>query len=97
MTTVREQILERLQTLQPTLIDLRDESAAHAGHAGSAAHAKRTGLIADTAEGTHFDLTVVSPAFAGKSRVVCHQMIYALLDDLMKTRIHALQIDARPV
>ena len=97
MTSVREQIIERLQSLQPTLIDLRDESASHAGHAGSVAHAARTGLAAGTTEGTHFDLTVVSPAFAGKSRVARHQMIYALLDDLMKTRIHVLQIDARPV
>jgi len=96
MTTVRDQILERLQTLQPTLIDLRDDSSAHAGHAGAVAHLQRIGPAAE-AEGTHFDLTVVSPAFAGKSRVARHQMIYALLDDLMKTRIHALQIDARPV
>ena len=96
MTTVREQILERLQVLQPASIDLRDESASHAGHAGSVAHATRNGLAAE-AEGTHFGLTVVSAAFAGTSRVARHQMIYALLDDLMKTRIHALQIDARPV
>jgi BolA protein len=93
MLIVREQIAERLQALHPALLEVRDESGDHAGHAGALAHAQRTG----TAEGTHFDITVVSPAFAGMPPVARHRMIYDLLDDLMKTRIHALKIDARPV
>ena len=92
MPSIREQIAARLQALHPALLEVRDESAAHAGHAGAAAHAQRTGAT----EGTHFELTLVSPDFAGKPLLVRHRMIYALLDDLMKTHIHALKIDARP-
>ncbi len=91
MQNIAQQIEQRLQTLHPSLVEVRDQSAAHAGHAGAADHAGRTGAV----DGTHLDLTVVSPAFSGKSRLACHRMVYELLDDLMKTRIHALSIDAR--
>ncbi len=93
MSAIKDLIAARLQVLQPTLLEVRDQSAAHRGHAGAQAHAERTGAV----DGTHLDLTVISPAFAGKTRVACHRMIYELLADLMKTRIHALQIDARAV
>jgi BolA protein len=89
---VRDQIRTRLQVLNPTVLHIVDDSSAHAGHAGAASHAERTGAV----EGTHFEVTVVSPAFAGKAPVARHRMIYDLLDDLLKTRIHALKIDARP-
>jgi BolA family transcriptional regulator, general stress-responsive regulator len=96
MTTVREQIESRLQSLNPALLDVVDDSAAHAGHAGAQSHATRIGADGPADEGTHFEITVVSAAFAGKPLVARHRMIYELLDDLMKTRIHALKIDARP-
>lgn len=92
MPNVAEQIRERLAALNPVTLDVRDDSAQHAGHAGAADHAARTGAV----EGTHFELTIVSPIFAGASPVARHRMIYELLGDLMKTRIHALKIDARP-
>ena len=99
MHSVREQIEARLQVLQPTLLTIIDDSASHAGHAGAAAHAARTGGGGDGGahahEGTHFEITVVASAFAGKPPVARHRMIYELLDELMKTRIHALKIDAR--
>lgn len=91
MQTIREQIIARLSALRPTILEVTDDSASHAGHAGATSHAKRTGAM----EGTHFELTIVSPVFAGKPLVTRHRMIYAQLDDLMKTRIHALKIDAR--
>lgn len=98
MRSVREQIEARLQVLQPTLLTIIDDSASHAGHAGAAAHAARTGVDAGAHadEGTHFEITVIASAFAGKPLVARHRMIYELLDELMKTRIHALKIDARP-
>lgn len=96
MLSVREQIEARLLVLQPTLLTIIDDSASHAGHAGAAAHAARTGAGAHAAEGTHFEITVVASAFAGKPLVARHRIIYELLDELMKTRIHALKIDARP-
>jgi BolA family transcriptional regulator, general stress-responsive regulator len=91
METVREQMIKRLAPLAPVALDIVDDSAAHAGHAGAAAHAARTG----THEGTHFEIRVVSSAFDGKPLVARHRMIYELLGDLMKNRIHALKIDAR--
>jgi BolA protein len=91
--TISEQIRQRLTPLNPVMLDIRDDSARHAGHAGAADHAARTGAT----EGTHFELTIVSPIFAGASPVARHRMTYDLLGDLMKTRIHALRIDARPV
>ncbi len=96
MLSVREQIEARLQALHPTRLEIVDDSASHAGHAGAAAHAARLGREANAIEGTHFEITVISDAFAGKPLVARHRMIYELLDELMKTRIHALKIDARP-
>ena len=89
--TIRDEIAQRLAALCPSRIEVIDDSASHAGHAGAASHAARTGAM----DGTHFELTVVSAQFAGKTAVARHRMVYALLDDLMKTRIHALKIDAR--
>jgi len=60
---------------------LHDDSASHAGHAGNQG-------------GGHFELVIVSPAFAGKRAVERHRMVYALLADLIPTRIHALSIKA---
>ncbi len=91
MISIRDQITGRLQALAPSLIEVTDDSAAHAGHAGAADHADRTGAI----DGTHFELTIVSNAFAGKTRIARHRMVYELLAELMQTRIHALKIDAR--
>ena len=91
MTSIRDQIVDRLQALSPSLIEVSDDSAAHAGHAGARDHAERTGAV----EGTHFELTIVSEAFAGKSLVARHRMIYELLAELMQSHIHALKIDAR--
>jgi BolA family transcriptional regulator, general stress-responsive regulator len=95
MSNIRDQIELRLQTLKPDLLEVVDDSAAHAGHAGATAHAARHAGAQALVEGTHFEITVVSAAFAGKPLVARHRMIYALLDDLMKTQIHALKIDAQ--
>ena len=91
MISICDQIASRLAPLQPSLLEVSDDSAAHAGHAGAQAHAERTGAI----DGTHFELTIVSSAFAGKPLVARHRMIYELLGELMSQRIHALKIDAR--
>jgi BolA family transcriptional regulator, general stress-responsive regulator len=95
MPTVRDQILDRLNALNPSHLELTDDSAAHRHHAGAAAHATRVGAETVAAEGTHFELTIVSPLFIGKSLLARHRMVYAQIDDLMKSRIHAMKIDAR--
>lgn len=73
----------RLAALQPLALDLRDESGQHAGHAGARASG-----------GSHWQLTIVSEAFRGKSAVARHRMVYEALGDLMKSEVHALRIAA---
>ena len=82
MRATADVIRERLAALNPVTVDLRDESEQHAGHAGAASG------------GGHWQLTIVSEAFRGKSPVARHRMIYEALGDLMKRDIHALTIEA---
>ncbi|MGZ5051550.1 MAG: BolA family protein [Methylobacter sp.] len=69
-------------TFKPELLEIIDNSAAHAGHAGA-----RSG-------GGHYHVTIVAEAFEGKSLVQRHQQIYKVLGDMMKHEIHALGINA---
>ena len=82
--TVADEIRRRLETLSPVGLDLVDESAQHAGHAG-----------ASPGGNTHWRLTVVSGAFAGKSTIARHRMVYEALGELMQHPIHALAISAK--
>ncbi|MDD2724822.1 MAG: BolA family transcriptional regulator [Methylovulum sp.] len=70
------------ETFHPELLEILDNSAAHAGHAGA-----RSG-------GGHYHVTIVADAFEGKSLVQRHQLVYKALGDLMKQQIHALGINA---
>ena len=83
MHPVEAAMRERLASLAPVSLDLQDESGQHAGHAGS----RPSG-------GSHWQLTIVSEAFRGKSAVARHRMVYEALGDLMKQDIHALRIEA---
>lgn len=76
------QMAALLDTLQPTQIEIIDESHKHAGHAGA-----REG-------GGHYRLNIVSAQFAGKPTVARHRMIYSALGEMMKNDIHALHITA---
>lgn len=69
--------------LQPSELELVDESHKHAGHAGA-----RDGR-------GHFALRINAAAFAGLAPLARHRRVYAALGDLMQTDIHALSIDAR--
>jgi BolA family transcriptional regulator, general stress-responsive regulator len=80
---VEREMRARLATLNPVRLEVRDESAQHAGHSG----ARPSG-------GTHWDLTIVSEAFRGQSAVARHRMVYEALGDLIKRDIHALKIAA---
>jgi BolA protein len=71
------------ERLQPTVLDVIDESYLHAGHVG----ANETGV------GTHFKVRVGSPLFTGKSRVARHRLVYDALQDFMDQGLHALAIE----
>ncbi len=78
-----ERIRQALQqNLAPTSVDIEDDSAAHAGHAGAR-------------EGGHFRVTLVSDAFRGRSPIERHRLVYGALAELMGRDIHALNIVAR--
>ncbi len=83
MTDVIAAMRERLAPLAAVRLEIRDDSARHAGHAGA------------RAGGGHFAMTIVSAQFAGKRTMERHRMVYHALGALMKTRIHALSIAAR--
>ncbi len=68
--------------LAATELEVHDDSAAHAGHAGAR-------------EGRHFSLRVTSERFNGLSRVARHRVVYDALRNLIPQGIHALAIDAR--
>jgi BolA protein len=74
----------RLTTaLNPTDIEIIDESARHTGHAGAASG------------GGHYILHIVSDAFAGKNLIQRHRLVYDAVGDMMHSEIHALSIQAR--
>jgi BolA protein len=81
MTT---ELIKQLLTeaFNPRLLEIIDNSAAHAGHAGA-----RSG-------GGHYHVTIVAEVFEGRSLVQRHQLIYNALGDMMKQQIHALGINA---
>ena len=84
MTTRVERIRAMLEAaLAPLSLEVRDDSAKHAGHAGA-----RDGR-------GHFDVDIVSEAFAGLAPLARHRRVYAALGDMMTTDIHALSIRAR--
>lgn len=81
---VGTQIKDKLsQAFRPQTLDVIDESHLHAGHAGSHPEGE-----------SHFRVKIVSEAFAGKSRVDTHRMVNETLKEDLKSRVHALAIQA---
>jgi len=79
VSDIESLVRERLAFLSPLRLELIDESAQHAGHAGAG-------------NGGHYRLLIVSPQFAGKTTLQRHRIIYDALGELMQCRIHALSI-----
>ena len=71
------------EKLNPTVVEVVDESAAHTGHAG----ANGTGF------GTHFRVRIASPLFTGRSRVAQHRLVYDALQEFIDQGVHALAIE----
>jgi len=80
--TVADRIEKRLAALGPESVEIVDESAAHAGHAGA------------KAGGGHYRLVIVAQAFQGKPVQLRHRMVYEALGPMMSHDIHALAIKA---
>ena len=72
-----------VEVLHPTQLEVIDESAAHAGHAGANAEGY----------GTHFRVRIASPLFDGKARVARHRLVYDALHDFVARGLHALAIE----
>jgi BolA family transcriptional regulator, general stress-responsive regulator len=82
MGRVAETIRVKLSRgLEPVRLDIVDESHRHAGHAGARPEGE-----------SHFNVAVVSAAFAGKNRVARQRLVYGLLADELRTDIHALSL-----
>jgi BolA protein len=73
------------QTLTPSLLEVIDESHLHHGHAGTN----------DSGTGSHFRVRICAQAFAGKSALARHRLVYDSLRDLMDQGLHALAIEAQ--
>ena len=79
-----EQIARRLtERLRPTALEVIDESAQHAGHAGAS----------PSGRGSHIRVRVASPMFEGISRVQRHRLVYDALQDFIDQGLHALAIE----
>ena len=81
---VAQEMLERLDVLEPTRVELIDDSEKHRGHGGY-----------NPAGESHFSLVIESGLFAGKSRVERQRMVHSALGELVGERVHALSIKAK--
>jgi BolA protein len=84
MKSTADIIEEKLTAaFQPTALEVIDDSAKHAGHAGARPGGQ-----------THYTVKITSSAFEGMSRVAKHRAVYAALDGLFEQGLHALAIEA---
>ncbi|MCZ8251284.1 MAG: BolA family transcriptional regulator [Hylemonella sp.] len=86
LSQLANRMAERLQDrLQPTQLEVIDESAAHAGHVGSNG----------TPYGTHFRVRIATPLFTDLTRVARHRLVYDALQDFIAQGVHAIAIETR--
>ena len=80
--TIADRIRTKLAVaLQPTRLEIHDDSDRHAGHAGA-------GPVGES----HFRLEIVSQAFAGETKLNRQRRVYALLAEELRGPVHALQL-----
>ncbi|MBW7055477.1 BolA family transcriptional regulator [Paracoccus bogoriensis] len=79
--TIATEMIARLSALEPTRLEVLDESEAHRGHAGFREGGQ-----------THFRIRMASPRLAGLSRIEQHRLVHATLGDIVP-RIHALALE----
>ena len=82
---VKDRMTEKLaQAFAPTFLEVTDDSHQHAGHSGARPGGQ-----------THFTVRIISPAFAGQTRVQQHRAINAVLAEDLASGVHALAIEAK--
>lgn len=72
------------ESLDPSVLEVVDDSDKHAGHAG-----------ASPAGQTHYTVTITADRFTKESTVTCHRIIYGLLDHEFNSGLHALAIHVK--
>ena len=83
--SVADEISRRLSAaFQPTHLSVEDVSWQHAGHAAAPSGGE-----------SHFNVDIVSAAFADKNRVMCNRLVTAELADLLAGPVHALQLSTK--
>jgi BolA protein len=68
---------------EPSRLEIVDDSASHAGHAGSRPGGE-----------SHFTVLIEAAAFAGKPKVARQRLVYQALSEELKGPIHALTLKA---
>lgn len=81
-------IRQKLSALEASTLEVLDDSAKHAGHAGARETNSPSGE-------THFKVRIVSEAFQGLNVVKRHRMVYGLLADELAGPVHALNLDTK--
>jgi BolA protein len=91
--SLKDRITAKLtEAFAPSSLAVVDESHKHAGHIG---HPGSGHPGAMSSSETHFDVKMVSAAFAGKSRIERHRMVNATLAEELRGGVHALAIQAK--
>ena len=75
-------VAEKLRALNPTRMEIRDDSDDHIGHREASA-------------GAHLRVTIVSPVFEGMPALARHRLIQKTVGDYKAAKLHALQITAQ--
>jgi BolA family transcriptional regulator, general stress-responsive regulator len=95
MGPVQLQMRRKLEAaFAPSRLEITDDSARHAGHAGTRTHAAKQGGSATGSGETHFDIVIEAAAFAGLSRVARQRLVYGVLSEELAGPVHALSLKA---
>ena len=85
-TPIYDAMVVKLSMLKPSALEIRNDSAKHAGHAA---------MKGVEGTETHFSVKVVASCFEGLTLVQRHKMIYTLLASEISNGIHALSLDTK--
>lgn len=73
------------EKLNPSQLEVIDESYLHAGHVGAS----------ETGQGSHFRVKICSAQFSGLSKVASHRLVYSCLTDFFNLGLHALALETQ--